>query len=72
MGLVGQWVLLECCAVVHADVSREAGPGSRSKVSISPYAYAQLHHPALQISSPFVPAAKMQILRTAFGENHHA
>ena len=28
-------VLLACCAVVHADVGREAGPGSRSKVSIS-------------------------------------
>lgn len=27
-------VLLACCAVVHADVGREAGPGSRSKVSI--------------------------------------
>ena len=34
-GLVGQWVLLECCAVVHADVAMEAGPGSRSKVSNS-------------------------------------
>ena len=25
--------LLECCAVIHADVATEGGQGSRSKVS---------------------------------------
>lgn len=70
MGLVGQWVLLECCAVVHADVSREAGPSSRSKVSTTccpTELHSALHsmHHTLQFFAACILAAEMYTHQSA-------